>query len=160
VEKNPPFLRPSASPWSALKADHLIHSELTDRIIACAIAVHRALGPGFLEKVYEEAFVVELRRRRIPYLRQHAVTITYEGVTVGDHRIDLIIDGKVGVELKAIKELDDIHLAVVLSYLKATGLHLGLIINFDGAKTRVRRVLRGFKTDHGEAEGRRNGDED
>ena len=87
---------------------------------------------------------MELGRRRIPYLPQHAVTIAYEGVIVGDHRIDLVIEGKVVVELKAIKELDDVHLAVVLSYLKTTGLHLGLIINFGGAETRVRRGAESF----------------
>ncbi len=93
-------------------------------MIACAISVHKELGPGFLEGIYEEAFALELERKRISY---------------GMHRIDLVIDKKVVVELKAVKEIDDAHLATCLSYLKATNLRVGLIINFAEAKTRIRR---------------------
>jgi GxxExxY protein len=118
------------------------HGALTDRVIACAIAVHKELGPGFLESIYEEAFSIELDRRQIPYQRQLPLRIRYQGVPVGVHRIDLIIDHKVVVELKAVKEIDDAHLATCLSYLKATQLQVGLIINFSEAKTRIRRVMR------------------
>ena len=142
MEKNPPCLPPSLSPWSKAEIAKYLHGALTDKIIACAIEVHKELGPGFLEKVYEEAFALELERQRIAHERQVPVRIRYLEVLVGMHRIDLIIDNKVVVELKAVRSIDDDHLATCLSYLKATKLRVGLIINFAEAKTRVRRVMR------------------
>jgi GxxExxY protein len=142
LEKNPPKLPPSLSLWSRAEAAKFFHGELTEKIIACAIEVHRELGPGFLESIYEKSFSLELERRQIPYQRQMAVHIRYHGVVVGRHRLDLIIDKKVVVELKAVREIDNAHLAICLSYLKATGLRVGLIINFSEAKTRIRRVMR------------------
>ena len=143
MEKNPPFLPPALSPWSKAEVAKFHHGALTDRIIACAIEVHKELGPGFLEKVYEEAFALELERQKIPHERQVSVRIRYRQLAVGMHRIDLIIDSKIVVALKAVKAIDDDHLATCLSYLKATKLRVGLIINFAEAKTRVRRVMRG-----------------
>jgi GxxExxY protein len=142
MEKNPPFLPPSISPWSKADTAKFYHGALTEQIIACAIAVHRELGPGFLESIYEEAFSLELDRHEISYERQHPVRIRYRGKNVGMHRIDLVIDKRVVVELKAVREIEDAHLAVCLSYLKATNLPVGLIINFAGAKIRIRRVMR------------------
>ena len=143
MENEPPCLPPSLSPWSKAEVAKFLHGALTDRIIACAIEVHRHLGPGFVEKVYEEAFARELGRQGIPFERQVLVRIVYQGDVVGLHRIDLLVDGKVVVELKAIKAIDDDHLAICLSYLKALSLRVGLIINFAEAKTRIRRVMRG-----------------
>jgi GxxExxY protein len=144
MDKNSHGLPHSLSPWSRTEATKFYHGTLTDRVIACAIAVHRELGPGFLESVYEEAFSIELERRQIPFQRQLPLQINYQGIPVGIHRIDLIIDRKIVVELKAVKEINDAHLATCLSYLKATQLRVGLIINFSEAKTRIRRVMRGF----------------
>ena len=132
----------SLSPWTKTGAAKFYHGALTSRIIASAIAVHRELGPGFLESIYEEAFALELDRQQIPYQRQLPVRICYQGSVIGMHRIDLIIDRKVVVELKAVKEITDAHLATCLSYLKATELYVGLIINFAEARTRVKRVMR------------------
>ena len=147
MEKDIPHLPPSLSPWPKPGMDDgkFVHGILTDKIIACAIEVHKELGPGFLESVYEEAFALELERQRISHERQVPVRIRYHGVAVGMHRIDLIIDGKVVVELKAVKEVSDAHLATCLSYLKATKLRVGLIVNFAEAKTRIRRVMRGIE---------------
>ena len=117
--------------------------------------MHKALGPGFLEAVYEEAFAVELDQQQIPYQRQLPVRIRYKESAVGMHRIDLVIDNKVVVELKAVKEIDDVHLATCLSYLKAAQLHVGLIINFSEARTRMKRVAR---TDEWTTEPRKRGD--
>ena len=142
MEKKPPLLKPSLSPWSKTEAAKYFHGSLTDRIIACAIDVHKELGPGFLESVYEEAFALELDRQAVPHERQLPVRIRYHGVAVGMHRIDFVIDHKVVVELKVVKEIDDAHLATCLSYLKATYLRVGLIINFSEARTRIRRVMR------------------
>ena len=140
--KNPPYLHPSLSPCSKTEAAKFYHGALTDRIIASAIAVHTELGPGFLEKIYEEAFAIELVRRQIPHERQYPVRIQYQDVTVGMHRIDLIVDAKVIVELKAVKEIDNAHLATCLSYLKSMKLCVGLIINFSEARTCIRRIMR------------------
>lgn len=142
MEKEPLKLPTSLSPWSKAEAAKYHHGALTDRVIACAIEVHKQLGPGFLASVYEEAFALELDRQRVPNERQLPVRIRYHGVAVGMHRIDFVIDRKVVVELKAVKEIDDAHLAICLSYLKAINLRVGLIINFSEAKTRIRRVMR------------------
>jgi GxxExxY protein len=100
-------------------------------IIGSALEVHKALGPGFLESVYEEALCVELELRRIPFVRQAAVSVAYKGHLVGEGKVDLLVDDAIVVELKAVEALAGIHDAQVISYLKATGYHLGLLINFN-----------------------------
>jgi GxxExxY protein len=104
---------------------------LAHEVIGAAIEVHRVLGPGFLESVYEEAFCVELTARRIPFTRQIPAAVTYKGHQVGDHRLDVLVSGQLIVELKAVDELAPIHTAQLISYLKATGRRLGLLINFN-----------------------------
>lgn len=110
-------------------------NENTDRlahaVIGAAIEVHRRLGPGFLEEVYEEALCVELRLRQIPFERQKRIPLEYRGEVVGEPKLDLLVGEAVVVELKAVKALAPIHRAQVISYLKAARLHLGLLINFN-----------------------------
>lgn len=101
-------------------------------VVGAAIEVHRELGPGFLEGVYGEALAVELALRKIPFLRQPTVGVRYKGVAVGEGRPDLIVGGLVIVELKTVAALHPIHRAQVISYLKASGLTLGLLLNFKG----------------------------
>src|SRR5271167_3927891 len=96
----------------------LEHEALTERIIGAAIEVHRRLGPGFLESVYEKALIIELSKRDLAFQNQLEIIITYDGVEVGQHRLDLLVESTIVVELKAIKNLEDIHFAVVRSYLK------------------------------------------
>ena len=103
---------------------------LTERIIGAAIEVHRHLGSGLLESIYEEALCLELNLRNIPFQRQVAVNVTYKGHDIKGQRIDLLVDDKVIVELKAVSHLPDIATAQVLSYLKATNLKRALLINF------------------------------
>jgi GxxExxY protein len=103
--------------------------QLTGKIIGAAIEVHRLLGPGFLESIYENAMEIELRLRDIPFERQYYIPVSYKGQVVGDHRLDYLIVGTVVVELKGIDALALIHKAQVVSYLRATGLHVGLLIN-------------------------------
>jgi GxxExxY protein len=105
--------------------------DLARRVIGAAIEVHRHLGPGFLEGVYEEALSVEFRLRGIPFERQKAISVGYEVIPVGEGRLDFLIDHRLIVELKAIEGLAPIHKAQVISYLKASRLHLGLLINFN-----------------------------
>ena len=120
----------------------LADRELTGRIIAAAIAVHRALGPGFLESVYQEALCVELRANGIPYECEKPVAILYRDQPVGEHRLDLFVAGKVVVELKAVKALDDIFFATVRSYMKAVGTDSGLLLNFATMPLTIKRVAR------------------
>ena len=100
-------------------------------VIGAAIEVHRVLGPGFLESVYEEALCVELSLRGIPFARQVPVGVAYKGETVGAARLDLLVDECLIVELKAVEIIAPIHVAQVISYLKATRLALGLLITFN-----------------------------
>jgi GxxExxY protein len=104
--------------------------ELTEQIIGAAIEVHRVLGPGLLESIYEDALAIELELRGIAIERQAEARITYKGHTIKGQRIDLLVGGEVVVEVKSVAKLPDVALAQVLSYLKATGLRRGLLINF------------------------------
>jgi len=114
---------------------------LSGQIIEAAIDVHRQLGPGFLESVYENAMKVALRKRGLAYAYQHEVRVFYEGEEVGLHRLDLVVQQEIVVELKAIKALEDIHFAQVRSYLKATGLHVGLLLNFNAPTLVIKRIV-------------------
>jgi GxxExxY protein len=116
---------------------------LLTRIIGCAVAVHRELGPGLLEGVYRRAMCIELRAQGIRFETEKAVFVRYRGIPVPGQRIDLLVDDRVIVELKAVKQFDPIHLAQVLSYLRATGLRVGLLINFNRKllKYGLRRVV-------------------
>jgi GxxExxY protein len=104
--------------------------ECAFKVIGAAIEVHRALGPGFAESVYEEALCYELELRGLPYVRQHPIGVQYKGRSVGEGRIDLLVANCLVVELKAVDDLVGVHTAQVISYLKAMQLHLGLLINF------------------------------
>lgn len=114
---------------------------LSGQIIEAAIDVHRQLGPGFLESIYENALKVALRKRSIPFEFQQEVRVFYDSEEVGVHRLDLIVRRQIVVELKTIKALEDIHFAQVRSYLKATGLHVGLLMNFNSPTLVVKRVV-------------------
>ena len=126
-----------------MMVDDYVFGQITGAVIGAAMAVHRELGPGFLESVYEAALDVELARRRIPFERQVAVSVRYSGVEVGTHRLDLLVAGKVVVELKATSDLSSVHQAQLSSYLKATGNRIGLLLNFGRPSLQVRRHDRG-----------------
>ena len=115
--------------------------ELSNRIIGAAIEVHRELGPGFLENIYEEALKIELSEHKLHYDSQKDISIKYLGVEVGRHRLDLVVEKKIIVELKTVKELADIHFAQLRSYLKATGLKIGLLLNFAKPTLEIKRVV-------------------
>lgn len=119
----------------------LAHGELTEKIIGAAIEVHRRLGPGFLESIYEKALIIELRKRGLQVASQVETGIYYDGIEVGKHRLDLLVEGLIVVELKAVKALDDAHFAVTKSYLSATGLEHGLLLNFARATLEIKRVI-------------------
>jgi GxxExxY protein len=117
---------------------------LTERIIGCAIEVHRVLGPGLLESAYAEALTVELADVGLSFQRQVPLPLTYKGRYLGEYRLDLLVEDAVVVELKAIERFDPVHEAQLLTYLRLTGRRVGLLINFNRALLREgikRRVL-------------------
>ena len=116
-------------------------SQLTEKVIRCTFAVSNALGCGFLEKVYENALAHELRKAGLKANQQHGITVYYDGVTVGEYAAGLLVEGMLLLELKAVKEFDDIHLAQCLNYLKATNLRLCLLMNFGKPKLEFRRIV-------------------
>ncbi len=115
--------------------------DLSKKIIGAALEVHRELGPGFLENVHEEALKVDLREHKLHFESQKEIKIEYLGVLVGTHRLDLVVENKIIVELKAVNELADIHFSQLGSYLKATGLKVGLLLNFAKPTLQIRRVV-------------------
>jgi GxxExxY protein len=115
--------------------------DLSKRIIGAAIEVHRELGPGFLENIYEEALKVDLSEHDLKFEAQKEIKIEYLGVDVGLHRLDLVVENQIILELKAVKELTDVHFAQLRSYLKATGLKVGLLLNFAKSTLEIRRVV-------------------
>ena len=115
--------------------------ELTGKIIECAIKVHQELGPGFLESIYQTALPIELLKHGLEIETQKEIKIYYDGNQIGIHRLALVVNKQVIVELKAVKEFDESHLAQVLSYLKATDLRVGLLLNFAKGVLKIKRVV-------------------
>ncbi len=127
-----------------LQSDLSDEEELTAReVIGAALAIHRALGPGYLESFYRKAMCVELRARRLAFECEKAVEVSYRGELLGTHRVDLIVQGLLVVELKAVERLETVHRNQVVAYLKATKLRLGLLVNFNTAllKHGLQRVV-------------------
>ena len=118
--------------------------QLTQKVIQCAFAVSNTLGCGFLEKVYENALTHELRKAGLQVQQQHGITVYYDGTAVGEYTADLLVEGVLLIELKAVKDLDEIHLAQGLNYLKATNLRLCLLMNFAKPKLEFRRIANNY----------------
>ncbi len=118
----------------------LDREELTGKILGAAIAVHKALGPGFIEAVYENALCVELRHQGLAFQRQYSVPILYRDTEVGVHRLDLLVEDEVVVELKAVRHLEDVHFVILRSYLAAVGRRHGLLLNFSRPTLQIKRV--------------------
>ena len=116
------------------------HDSLSEAVIGCAFTVANTLGPGFLEKVYENALVHELRKAKVEVEQQSRMKVRYDGIEVGEYIADLVVAMTLVVELKACKSLDDIHVAQCLNYLKATGLRICLLMSFGTPKIQVRRL--------------------
>jgi GxxExxY protein len=114
---------------------------ITQKTIGSAFEVANKLGFGFLEKVYENALVHEIRKKGLIVLQQVSVPVMYDGVLVGDYVADLLVEGCVLVELKAVKNLDDVHAAQCMNYLKATGLNVCLLINFGKPRVDIKRFV-------------------
>lgn len=119
-------------------------SQLTEKVIRCAFTASNTLGCGFLEKVYENALAHEFRKAGLKVDQQHAITVYYDEEVVGEYAADLLVEGVLLLELKAVRELDDIYLAQCLNYLKATNLRLCLLMNFGKPKLEFRRIANSY----------------
>ena len=113
---------------------------VSEAVIGCAFRVSNTLGVGFLEKVYENALAIEIRKAGLLAEQQKALQVRYDGQVVGEYVADLLVEHEVLVELKAVKALDDVHVAQCLNYLKAAGLRLCLLLNFGHPRVQVRRI--------------------
>ena len=116
-------------------------NNLTSQIIRCAHEVSNSLGCGFLEKVYENALAHEIQKAGLRVIQQHPVQVFYDGVVVGEYVADLLVEDAVLVELKAAKNIDRVHLAQCLNYLKASGLRVCLLLNFGRPQVEIKRIV-------------------
>ncbi|MDI6768242.1 MAG: GxxExxY protein [Anaerolineales bacterium] len=123
----------------------ILFKELSYAVVGAAMEVHRTLGAGFLETVYRAALAYELTLRGIPFEEQVHLPVYYKGQLIGEYIADLVIDGKIIIELKAITEIHDAHRAQAINYLAATGFELAIILNFGGSKLQQERLVR-FKS--------------
>ena len=117
---------------------------LVRNVLGCALAVHKELGPGFVERIYREAMYLELEAQKLPFEAEKPISVAYRGCAISGQRVDLIVGGEAVVELKAVVAIEPIHVAQVLSYLKTLSLRVGLLINFHEVllKDGIRRVVR------------------
>ena len=116
------------------------YSELTGKVIGCAMTVHSALGNGFQEVIYQRALEIEMADQRLSFSREHEMPIYYKDRQIGTRRVDFLVDNVVSVELKALTQLEDVHLAQAINYLEAYDLEVGLLINFGARSLQFKRV--------------------
>lgn len=117
-------------------------SELTGKIIGCAMEVHKILGNGFQEVIYQRALEIEMRNQGLEFSREHEMEIYYKGQSIGKRRVDFFVEGKIMVELKAVIQLEDVHLAQAINYLEAYNMEIGLLINFGSQSLQFKRVIK------------------
>ena len=129
-----------ASPGGGPDAGHFPHGQLTNAIIGSTFEVHNVLGSGFLETIYTNALTIELQLRSVPVERNVPFDVMYRGSSIGRYVADLVVDGKVIVEVKVAKAIDPVHRAQLLNYLRASGLEVGLVVNF-GSSVQFKRVV-------------------
>ena len=118
----------------------IIYPELSHKIIGCAFEVHKTLGPGFIESIYEEALAYELGLQNIPFKKQETINVTYKNQIIGSHRLDIVVDDKIILELKSVSELNDLFKQQLLSYLRVSDKKLGILINFGAPSVQYFRI--------------------
>ncbi len=116
------------------------YSDLTAKIIGCAMAVHKALGNGFQEVIYQRALEIEMRIANISFSREFEMTVYYRNEQIGTRRVDFLVEGVISVELKAITKLEDVHFAQAINYLEAYNLEIGMLINFGETSLNFKRL--------------------
>jgi GxxExxY protein len=120
-------------------------SELTGKIIGCAMEVHKILGNGFQEVIYQRALEIEMRNQNLVFSREHEMEIFYKDQIIGQRRVDFFVEGKIMMELKAVIQLEDVHLAQAINYLEAYNMPIGLLINFGSKSLQFKRVMKPIK---------------
>lgn len=118
----------------------MLHKDLTEKIIGCAMQVHRTLGNGFQEVIYQRALAIEMHCQGLSFDREKEMDIFYRGELIGTRRVDFFVENSVMVELKAIINLEDVHLAQAMNYLEAYNMEIGLLINFGAKSLQFKRV--------------------
>jgi len=116
------------------------YEELTYKIIGCAMEVHKQLGNGFQEVIYQRAFAIEMQLQNIEFSREHIMDINYKGYEIGTRRVDFFVENCIMVEIKAVINLEDVHLAQAMNYVEAYNLEIGLLINFGAKSLQHKRV--------------------
>ena len=124
---------------AVIKGEHK-YSELTGKVIGCAMTVHTGLGNGFQEVIYQRALAIEMGDQGLSFNREHVMPVYYKGQQIGSRRVDFLVDDVVSVELKAVTRLEDAHLAQAMNYLEAYDLEVGLLINFGARSLEFKRV--------------------
>jgi GxxExxY protein len=122
------------------------YSDITGKIIGCAMEVHRYLGNGFQEVIYQRALALEMQQQGLSFNREQEMQIQYKGVEIGTRRVDFFVEEKIMVEIKAVIQLEDVHLAQAINYLEAYGLEIGLLINFGSRSLQFKRVIKSIKS--------------
>jgi GxxExxY protein len=117
-------------------------SELTGKIIGCAMEVHKTLGNGFQEVIYQRALSIEMKMQGLSFEREKELPLQYKGFNIGTRRVDFFVEEKIMVEIKAVKELEDVHLAQAINYLEAYSMDIGLLINFGNISLQFKRVMK------------------
>lgn len=123
-----------------VKSDYKF-SDLTDKIIGIAINIHKDLGPGFVEKIYQRALYLDFKNSKIKFIREKKLSIWYKKVNLGYETVDFEVEEKVLIEVKAVSEINDIHKAQLISYLKSSGCQVGLILNFARPTLEIKRLI-------------------
>ncbi len=139
---------PSINQKKNIVQDKYPESELTGKIIGCAMEVHKHLGNGFQEVVYQRALAVEMRLQGLSFEREFEMPLFYKSEDVGTRRVDFFVEGKIMVEIKAIVQLDDVHLAQAINYLEAYKMDIGLLINFGNTSLQFKRVMKPSGKNH------------
>ena len=131
-----------AIPVQTTGDETMINDPLTYKIIGCAMTVHRTLGNGFQEVIYQRALAIEMRKKGLRFVREQEMPVYYDSIEIGKRRVDFFVEQKVLVELKALTELQDVHLAQGLNYLEAFNMEIGLLINFGAASLDYKRLTK------------------
>jgi GxxExxY protein len=124
------------------------NSKLTGRIIGCAMEVHRHLGNGFPEYIYQRSLALEMNFQNIGFQREYEMEVVYKDIVVGKRRADFFVENEIMVELKAVIALENVHLTQAINYLEASSKHVGLLINFGNTSLQFKRVMKPLKRNH------------
>ena len=118
------------------------YSEITEKVIGCSMKVHSTLGNGFQEVIYQRALAIELEKANVLYVRELEMPIFYDRINIGTRRVDFLVEEKIMVELKAVTQIEKVHMAQALNYLEAYKLEIGLLINFGNTRLEFKRLIK------------------